>query len=70
MLGEIYTDIHGYSGSADWTHFYAVIYMTGAFMTRHQIEAEWKLTNVPHNWKCILVTGAGERRKKAKRETR
>lgn len=63
-IGGIFEDILGYSGSADWTTFYAVIYMTDAFMTRAQVQSEWQLSNVPHEWRPILVTGRGERRKK------
>jgi REase_DpnII-MboI len=61
VLGQIYEDIHGYAGSADWTNFFAVIYMTGAFLTQAQVDAERQLTDVPHSWKPILVTGMGSR---------
>jgi hypothetical protein len=62
VLGQIYEDIHGYSGSADWSNFYAVVYMTDAFLTQAQVDAEWQMTDVPHSWKPILVTGTGARR--------
>ena len=68
-LGAIYEDIHGYSGSADWSTFYAVIYMTDQFLTRHQVEAEWRMTGVPHTWRPILVTGRGHRLPKRQRPT-
>lgn len=55
QMGGIYEDIKGYAGSADWTHFIAVFYATGHWLTRHQIEAEWSLVNVPSSWKPILV---------------
>lgn len=63
-IGGIYEDMLGYEGSADWTTFYAVIYMTDHFMTQEQVEAEFKLSKAPHNWKPILVFGKGERERK------
>jgi hypothetical protein len=59
-LGQIYEDIYGYAGSADWTRFCAVIYMTDAFLTQAQVDAEWQLTDVPHCWEdeeCALIGG-------------
>lgn len=61
LLGQIYEDIHGYAGSSDWINFFAVLYMTDAFLTQAQVDAEWQMTNVPHSWKPILVTGRGAR---------
>lgn len=61
-IGGIFEDIHGYDGSKDWTTFYAVFYMTKSFLTSDQIEAEFKLANVPNNWKLIAVTGDGKRK--------
>ncbi|MBK9255536.1 MAG: hypothetical protein IPM42_08625 [Saprospiraceae bacterium] len=60
-IGGIFEDIKGYEGSADWTTFYAVIYMTDNFLTQDQIEAEFKLSKVPHHWKPIVVFGKGSR---------
>lgn len=54
VIGGVFEDIHGYEGSTDWTTFYAVIYMTDNFMTQDQITAEFKLSNVPFNWKPIV----------------
>lgn len=42
-LGEVYEDIHGYSGSLDWTEVYFVMYQTGNYVTKHVIDAEWEL---------------------------
>jgi len=53
----------------DWSTFYAVIYMTDQFLTRHQVEAEWRMTGVPHTWRPILVTGRGHRLPKRQRPT-
>ncbi len=60
----IFADIQGYEGSEDWKTFYAVIYMTDNFMTQDQVEAEFKLSKVPYNWKPIVVYGKGGRKRK------
>lgn len=65
-IGGIFEDINGYEGSEDWTTFYAVIYMTDNFLTQDQIEAEFKLSKVPHHWKPIVVFGKGQRIKKTR----
>jgi hypothetical protein len=64
-IGGVFEDIQGYHGSEDWTTFYAVIYMTDNFMTQAQVEAEFKLSKVPHHWKPIVVFGKGHRIKKS-----
>lgn len=61
-LGGIYEDIQGYSGSEDWTCFYAVIYMTDMFYTNEQIMSEFP--DAQHHWKLILVYGKGSRKAK------
>ncbi|OIR12675.1 hypothetical protein GALL_57420 [mine drainage metagenome] len=66
-IGGIFEDINGYEGSKDWTTFYSVIYMTDSFMTQDQVEAEFKLSNVPHHWKPIVVYGHGKRVKATKK---
>jgi len=65
-IGGIFEDIHGYEGSEDWKVFYAVIYMTDNYLTTDQILAEFKMSNVPHNWKPVIVFGKGERKQKSK----
>ena len=65
-IGGVYEDIKGYEGSEDWKFFYAVIYMTDAFFTQAQINEEFKMSGVEHNWKPILVVGRGERKKAGK----
>jgi REase_DpnII-MboI len=62
-IGGVFEDIQGYEGSSDWTTFYAVIYMTDNFLTQDQVEAEFKLSKVPHHWKPIVVFGKGGRKK-------
>jgi REase_DpnII-MboI len=61
-IGGLYEDMRGYSGSNDWTYFYAVVYMTDAFFTQQQIMAEFKHTKADANWKPILVIGKGSRK--------
>jgi hypothetical protein len=66
-LGGIYQDVSGYSGSKDWTVFFAVIYMTEPFLTQAQVEAEFRMSKVDRSWKPLLVVGKGARIIKASR---
>lgn len=68
-IGGIYEDVKGYAGSEDWTTFYAVIYQTDHFLTQSQVEEEFRLSGVEHNWKPILVYGKGARVKKVTKTT-
>lgn len=68
-IGGIFEDVKGYEGSEDWKTFYAVIYQTDHFMTQAQIDEEFKLSKVEHNWKPILVYGKGERLLKQAKST-
>ena len=61
-IGGIYEDVKGYAGSEDWKHFYAVFYMTDAFLTQEQVEAEFSLSTVEHSWQPIVVIGRGQRK--------
>jgi len=63
-VGGIFEDMHGYAGSPDYTQFYAVIYMTDAFITPSQLEAELEHSLSLDNWHVILVTGKGTRKRK------
>jgi hypothetical protein len=58
-LGGIYEDMTGYSGSADWTRFYTVLYQTKAFESVRRFKKAISLGG--HQWKAILVTGDGSR---------
>ncbi|AVR95865.1 hypothetical protein C9I28_09080 [Pseudoduganella armeniaca] len=62
-IGGFYEDMRGYAGSNDWTHFYAVIYMTKPFFTLQQIQAEFSDVGVNPGWQPILVSGEGGRKK-------
>lgn len=64
ILGEIYTDIHGYDGSEDWKYFYAVLYMSKPFFTEPQILSEFDIAKVNHSWIPIIVHGTGGRKRK------
>jgi len=63
VIGGVFEDIQGYAGSEDWKTFYAVIYMTDNYLTIDQVHAEFKLSEVPHNWKPIVIFGKGKRKK-------
>ena len=69
-LGGIYEDIHGYAGSRDWEWFYAVIYMTEAFIAPQHAEAEFRLGSVTKYWKPIVVVGSGQRQPRKRRNSR
>jgi hypothetical protein len=62
-IGGIYEDVAGYAGSDDWKTFFGVIYMTDAFYTQAQVEAEFKSSNVNAAWRPLVVLGKGGRRK-------
>ncbi|PMH03977.1 hypothetical protein [Vibrio lentus] len=59
----IIEDVGAYSNTDDWKFFYGVIYMTGAFWTQAQVEAHLRECGVNENWKILLVTGKGARKK-------
>lgn len=65
-VSGLFEDAGGYKGSRDWSHFYSVIYMTGAFGTAEQAIEAFGVAEMV-DWKPILVTGRGERKKKAKK---
>ncbi len=64
FCGEIFEDILAYEGSNDWNLFYAVIYMTNAYMTQDQLEMEFQISKIPSSWKPLIVYGNGGRIKK------
>lgn len=59
-LSGIFEDVSGYSGSADWTKFYSVVYQTEPFEVVERFEGELKRAGA-FTWTPILVTGAGSR---------
>jgi hypothetical protein len=61
-LSGLFEDLSGYKGSRDWTLFYAVIYQTKAFKSQKHYESEFTRAGAT-NWKILLVTGVGGRKK-------
>jgi hypothetical protein len=61
-LSGIFEDVSGYSGSADWTRFYAVVYQTQPFVSEDRFHADFEKANAK-NWTPILVNGSGGRAK-------
>lgn len=64
-MGELYEDMKGYTAS-EFTHFFGVIYMTGAYLSRDQMEAELKKVKTPKNWSVIPVFGDSKSKSKSK----
>ncbi len=60
MLGELYEDMKGYSGTRDFSMFYGLFYITGPFTTQEVVDAEIKRVGVPKNWNILVVTGPGK----------
>jgi len=56
----------GYGGTFEWRHFYAVYYMTDAFLTQREVDAAYKLVGAERNWTPLAIYGKGARKKKAK----
>lgn len=56
-LSGIFEDMAGYSGSLDWTNFFAVIYMTEAFKAEDSVHGEICRAGKDSIWKAILITG-------------
>jgi hypothetical protein len=68
-LGGIYEDMAGYSGSADWTRFYTVLYQTDAFVSEEAFSKAVSRGG-SHVWTPILVTGSGDRKAKKKKQSK
>lgn len=58
-MGELYEDMKGYAAS-DYTLFVGLVYLTGAYLSQDQVDAEMKKTNSPKNWRIYLVFGDGQ----------
>jgi hypothetical protein len=63
-LSGIFEDVSGYSGSADWTRFYSVVYQTNAFVAEDRFRADFEKA-AAKNWTTILVNGSGARHPKS-----
>ena len=55
-VGEIYTDMKGYSGDYKWRKFYALIYLKNHISDAEKLFDEFKEVNAPMHWLPIIVT--------------
>ena len=55
-VGEIYTDMKGYSGDHKWRKFYALIYLKNHISDAEKLFDEFKEVNAPLHWIPIIVT--------------
>jgi hypothetical protein len=62
-LGQLYEDMKGYAAS-EFTHFVGLVYMTGAYLSQDQVDAEMKKVGTPKNWHIQLVFGSGTTKSK------
>ncbi len=60
-IEDIYADMRVYSGSLDWSRFYAVFFTTEAFAREKDILAKFKIVKADHNWTPFIVHGEGTR---------
>jgi len=57
-LGSLYEDMKGYE-SSKYSHFSALIYMTGNFLTQEAVNAELQTVDAPVNWEVQVAVGPG-----------
>lgn len=57
----ILADVKNYENHEVWKHFFAVIYLTGAYLSE-EARAEWE-AQLPENWKLITVVGKNSTKK-------
>lgn len=62
-IGELYEDMKGYAAS-EFTLFIGLVYLTGAFLSQDQVDAEMKKVDTPKNWRVYLVFGDGKPKSK------
>ena len=55
-VGEIYTDIKGYSNDPKWQRFYALIYLKNHVSDATNLFNEFRDVNAPVQWTPIIVT--------------
>jgi hypothetical protein len=68
-ISGLFEDAGGYRASNDWSKYYSVIYMTGAYGTREQAEAAFAGADMV-DWTPIVVTGHGARAKRRPRKSK
>jgi hypothetical protein len=60
-LSGILEDLSGYEGSRDWTRFFSVVYMTGAYCVEQEFAHAMSGSRNAQSWEPILVVGDGGR---------
>ncbi len=63
-IGELYEDMKGYAAS-EFTLFIGLVYLTGAYLSQEQVEAELKKVGTPKDWRIDLVVGSGKTKSKS-----
>jgi len=53
----------GYSGHDEWRNHFAIIYMTGHFITRDEVDAKLLRIGADKAWTIKVIPGKGSRRK-------
>jgi hypothetical protein len=66
-IDGVFADMRGYSGSAEWKHFFAVFYTCQPTMAHERIVRLWKQVSADHNWTPIVVHGPGGRQRKLRK---
>lgn len=62
-IGELYEDMKGYAAS-EFMLFIGLVYLTGAYLSQDQVDAELKKVGTPKNWRIYLVFGDGKPKSK------
>ena len=63
VMGELYEDMRGYAAS-EFTLFNGLVYLTGAYLSQDQVDAELDRVGIPKNWRIYLVLGDGKPKSK------
>ncbi|MCC4234584.1 hypothetical protein LL253_18085 [Sphingobium soli] len=58
-IGELYEDMKGYEDS-EFSLFVGLVYLTGAYLSQDQVDAEMKKVGTSKNWRVYLVFGDGK----------
>lgn len=57
IMSGILSDTLSYTGNIEYRFFYAVFYLTGAFISIDELEQLWSSYNIPVNWQPIFIIG-------------
>ncbi len=63
-IGQLYEDMKGYAAS-EFTLFIGLVYLTGAYLSQEQVEAELKRVGTPKDWCVAVVVGGGTTKSKS-----